>query len=259
MRSLQILVTLSLVGAAGVSYAGAVGLARSPESFSVARGESAASGLVTTSVVQTGDRVVAGSSNVQVQTPNGQTVLVGQNAAVSFPAEQTVSVHQGEVAVAAPANSSMAVQAGELQIVRVGEATEATSSVAVNYEDAQTVTVSGLNGSYAVSTIEGENQVAVVGSGDVVRLVRNPLGNWTPVAPLRAQTDGATQASDESSTSGGSRFLGLSPLALIGIGAGAVVAGSYLGYVAYRNVHDGDPTPAKKPRAAVSETAPAAR
>jgi len=206
-----------------------VGLARSVSNFEISRPDVMTDAQrASQALLKTGDEVITQESVVRVQTRRGESVLIGKTSRVAFPEESSVRLVNGDLAASAPNDGSLVVRADSLSLQHVGDAPEGkVGSLTVSYPEPNRMLITSYERPTAVSSdIEG-NQVAVVGAGDSLRLVRNSLGKWSPsITPSMLQGEGAVpeapQGDHEESDRRKGFWLFSTPVL---VGAGAIAGG----------------------------------
>lgn len=238
------LAVLATVFAAPVS-AKSVGLADGKASYQIIRQDSTLSATPEApAVVKDGDRIAAGEAPVRVQTMNGRTVLMSERSALSFPDEGTVRLHSGEAAVSLPAGANSTIAFENLSIAPLpaeGAQTSPATTLAVKSTGPDEIEVLSMNEPVTVTDSEGV-QVAVVGENEVMRFLRNPMGQWEPNLTPLAQDP--TVPPDDTTNQKKKIFgVPLTTPVIVGavvVGTGAVTIGGIEAYQSYQDSKEED-------------------
>lgn len=225
-----------------------VGLARSASNFEISRPDVLNEAQrASQALLKTGDEVITQESVVRVQTRRGESVVIGKSSRVAFPEESSVRLVSGDIAASTPNDGTLVLRADSLNLQHVGEAAEGKQgSVTVSYPEPNRMTVTSYDRATAVSSeIEG-NQVAVVGAGDSLRLVRNSLGKWAPSITPSMQGEGAVPEAPAGSHEESDRRKGFWIFSTPVVIAGAGIAALAGGYIAYEEITDDDDDEDKK-------------
>jgi hypothetical protein len=206
-----------------------VGLARSASNFEISRPDVMNDAQrASQALLKTGDEVITQDSIVRVQTRRGESVLIGKTSRVAFPEESSVRLVNGDLAASTPNDGTLIVHADSLSLQHVGEAAEGKQgSVTVSYPEPNRMLVTSYDRATAVSSDVEGNQVAVVGAGDSLRLVRNSLGKWAPsISPSMLQGEGAVPEAPAGGHEESDRRKGFWLFSTpVLVGAGAIVGG----------------------------------
>lgn len=227
-----------------------LGLARSASPFDLARPKvMVAPQQVSQAILQPGDEISARSGMVRVQLREGDNLLVGKGSRVAFPAQDEVHVMSGDIASATTLATPSRVKAANLLFEAQGEAAEGSpSALAVSIAEPNRITATAYDRVYSI-TDENGVQVAALGAGDTIRLLRNPVGQWVPTGFKNQGEGGAVEEAPEAGHEEGDRRKGFwlfrTPV-LIGAATAAAIGGGY--YVVTsgddnNDNNDNDPNP----------------
>jgi len=217
----------------------ALGLARSTSAFELARPlVTVDPQKVSQAVLQPGDEITARDGVVRVQLREGESILVGKGSRVSFPQSGQLRVIEGDIAAATVDRAPLVLHADTLVFEPVGTAEAGKSTaVALSYPEKGRMTLTSYDRAYSVTSDKGI-QVASLGVGDTLRLVRNPLGEWKPAMAYYQGDAGAVPEAPTGDHEDADRRKGFWLFSTpVLVGAGAVAVGG-LGYYAYSSSQD---------------------
>lgn len=185
------------------AVAGTVGLAQAQKTFQVQRGtDQLRAQAETPIVISQGDRVSASEGSVQITSTNGENVLIAPRSSASFSQDGRLHLHKGEMALGVNADSQRSVEFNGLEIESLNkEGSENPSQLVMRALHDNELLIAGFGEPFAVRDASQGIQVAVLGSREALRLVKDQLGRWQPLPiPLRMQDVGneADVVDDES-------------------------------------------------------------
>ena len=231
---------------AGSASANSLGLVRSNATYSVNRASTVLTGSADRPLLlNSGDEIRSGAGLLKIEGLDGQTVLLDENSALKVH-EDAVNLQKGRVAVAMPPTTASSVEVYDLAVTPVDDPTMTAQhgNLGVGTISENEIEVYSQGRMFKINSVPDGNQIAVLGAGDGMRLVKDAMGTWKPIVPLMqdeaGEKDAAADPEETKRRRGGFWIFPSTAVGVAVIGGGAVAAG-IVGYSVYEsNNDDGD-------------------
>lgn len=190
-KSFLFIVALGALPVLGIAKP--VGIAQSRGDFSIARGEQVLN-LATDqqSIVQQKDMIRAAEEPVLLNTTSRSNLFLNSNTEVEVQSQDTINLIEGQIALGFEQDVPVKITFQNLEIVPQKNldtstiikpiANDSGSSILVDGISANEIRIMGIGESFIINDFTKGNQVAVIPSGDIMRLVRNAQGIWEPAS-----------------------------------------------------------------------------
>jgi hypothetical protein len=228
---------------AGSASANSLGLVRSNASYSVNRAATVLNGSADRPLLlNSGDEIRSGAGLLKIEGLDGQTVLLDENSSLKV-REDAVNLQKGRVAVAMPPTTASRVEVYDLAVTPVDDPTSTAQhgNLGVGTISENEIEVYSQGRMFKINSVPDGSQIAVLGAGDGMRLVKDAMGTWKPIVPLMqdeaGEKDAAADPEETKRRRGGFWIFPSTAVGVAVIGGGAVAAG-VVGYTVYDNNKD---------------------
>jgi len=193
MKLKHIFSTIVLGLAPAFLVAGPVGIAESRGEYNIQRGENILTiSSKKQSIVQERDSLKTAEEPLLISTPNKSNLYLNSNTEVSLVSKSQIDLVQGQIALGFEEETPVTVTIQNLEIVPLEPLDSSTevkkvsntqgSSILADVVSADEIRIMGFGDTFVINDFSKGNQVAVIPSGDVMRLVRNAQGIWEPAS-----------------------------------------------------------------------------